>query len=82
MASIEKSLDTTKLEAEATEALPIKEAPSVHSEPMPDHIEHLEGVPRVGSLTAAVMQEFESAASSKALETIRHAPKGTRRLNL
>ena len=59
-----KAVDLAKLEAEVTEALPIKAAPSVHSsEQMPGYVEHLEGVSRVGALTAeAVVRDYESAA--------------------
>ena len=66
MASIEKfprakAVDLAKLEAEVTGSLPIK--PPVHSEQMPDYVEHLEGVSRVGALTAeAVVRDYESAA--------------------
>jgi hypothetical protein len=65
MASIEKfprakAVDLAKLEAEVTGTLPIK---AVHSEQMPDYVEHLEGVSRVGALTAeAVVRDYESAA--------------------
>ena len=60
MASIEKfprtkALDFSRLEADVTAALPalpIRAAPSVHSEPLPDYVEHREGVSRVGALTA------------------------------
>jgi hypothetical protein len=68
MASIEKfprakAVDMAKLEAEVTGALPIKTVPPVHSEQMPDYVEHLEGVSRVGALTAeAVVRDYESAA--------------------
>ncbi len=68
MASIEKfprtkAVDLAKLEAEVTGALPIKPAHPVHSEQMPDYVEHLEGVSRVGALTAeAVVRDYESAA--------------------
>jgi hypothetical protein len=68
-ASIEKfprtrAVDLAKLEAEVTEAIPIKAAQSVRSsEQMPDYVEHLEGVSRVGALTAeAVVRDYESAA--------------------
>src|SRR5690242_13510445 len=67
MASIEKfprtkAVDLAKLEAEVTGALPIK-GPPVHSEQMPDYVQHLEGVSRVGALTAeAVVRDYESAA--------------------
>jgi hypothetical protein len=66
MASIEKfprakAVDLAKLEADVTGSLPIK--PPVHSEQMPDYVEHLEGVSRVGALTAeAVVRDYESAA--------------------
>src|SRR5271169_555144 len=71
MASIEKfprtkTLDLAKLEADVTAAfpaLPIRGAPLVHSEPLPDYVEHREGVSRVGALTAeAVVRDYEAAA--------------------
>jgi hypothetical protein len=71
MASIEKfprtrALDLAGLEADvaaALPALPIRVAPSVHSEPLPDYVEHREGVSRVGALTAeAVVRDYEAAA--------------------
>ena len=71
MASIEKfprtkTLDLAKLEADVTAAfpaLPIRVAASVHSEPLPDYVEHREGVSRVGALTAeAVVRDYEAAA--------------------
>src|SRR6516162_1540564 len=71
MASVEKfprikALDLTKLEAEVTgasAALPIKAAAPVHSEPLPDYVEHREGVSRVGALSAeAVVRDYEAAA--------------------
>jgi len=68
MASIEKfprtkAVDLAKLEADVTAALPIKGTPPVHSEPMPEYVEHLDGVSRVGALTAeAVVRDYESAA--------------------
>jgi hypothetical protein len=71
MASIEKfprtkALDLAKLEADVTAAfppLPIRAAPSIHSEPLPDYVEHREGVSRVGALTAeAVVRDYEAAA--------------------
>jgi hypothetical protein len=56
-----KAVDLVKLEAEVTGALAIMAAPS--SEQMPDYVEHLEGVSRVGALTAeAVVRDYESAA--------------------
>jgi hypothetical protein len=72
MASVEKfprikALDLNKLEAEVTAAasatLPIRAAPSVPSEPLPDYVEHREGVSRVGALSAeAVVRDYEAAA--------------------
>jgi hypothetical protein len=71
MASIEKfprtkALDLAKLEADVTAAfppLPVRAAPSIHSEPLPDYVEHREGVSRVGALTAeAVVRDYEAAA--------------------
>jgi hypothetical protein len=71
MANIEtfpraKALDLARLEADvkaALPALPIRAAPSVHSEPLPDYVEHREGVTRVGALTAeAVVRDYEAAA--------------------
>ena len=71
MANIEtfpraKALDLARLEADvkaAIPALPIRAAPSVHSEPLPDYVEHREGVTRVGALTAeAVVRDYEAAA--------------------
>ena len=69
MANIEpfprtKALDLTKLEADVAGALPLsKRASSVQSEPMPDYVEHQEGVSRVGALSAeAVVRDYEAAA--------------------
>ena len=71
MASIEKfprnkALDLTKLEAEITAthpASPIRDAVPVHSGPLPDYVEHREGVSRVGALSAeAVVRDYEAAA--------------------
>ena len=71
MASIEKfprnkALDLAKLEADVTAALPAlptRTVPSVHAEPLPDYVEHREGVSRVGALTAeAVVRDYEAAA--------------------
>jgi hypothetical protein len=69
MASIEpfpktKALDLTKLEADVAAALPSsKKALSIQSEPMPDYVEHQEGVSRVGALSAeAVVRDYEAAA--------------------
>ena len=61
-----KALDLSKLEAEITAAprpLPASMAPSVDREPLPDYVEHREGVSRVGQLTAeAVVRDYEAAA--------------------
>jgi hypothetical protein len=71
MASIEKfprtkALDFSRLEAEITAApppLPVRAAPSVNSEPLPDYVEHREGVSRVGALSAeAVVRDYEATA--------------------
>ena len=71
MASVEKfarikALDLTKLEADVTAAsaaLPARAAASVPSEPLPDYVEHREGVSRVGALSAeAVVRDYEAAA--------------------
>jgi len=70
MASIEKfprtkALDLAKLEADVTAAfppLPTRASQSAH-EPLPDYVEHREGVSRVGALTAeAVVRDYEAAA--------------------
>jgi hypothetical protein len=62
-------LDLAKLEADVVAAIPsrplpsIKAVPSVQSVPMPDYVEHQEGVPRVGALSAeAVVRDYEAAA--------------------
>ncbi|HWZ39258.1 MAG TPA: hypothetical protein VNY08_13250 [Bradyrhizobium sp.] len=71
MANIEKFprtkvLDLAKLEADVTgalPALPIRTARSVLAEPLPDYVEHREGVSRVGALSAeAVVRDYEAAA--------------------
>jgi hypothetical protein len=71
MANIEKfpiteALDLAKLEADVTAvlpALPIRRALSVLAEPLPDYVEHREGVSRVGALSAeAVVRDYEAAA--------------------
>jgi hypothetical protein len=70
MANIEKfprtKLDLAKLEADVTAALPtfpIRAAAAPLPEPMPDYVEHREGVSRVGQLTAeAVVRDYEAAA--------------------
>jgi len=62
-------LDLAKLEADVTAAIParslmpINRAPSVQYDLMPDYVEHQDGVPRVGALSAeAVVRDYESAA--------------------
>jgi hypothetical protein len=72
MNSTEHPLDfeaLEELEADITAAIParslmpINRAPSVQSDPMPDYVEHRDGVPRVGALSAeAVVRDYESAA--------------------
>jgi uncharacterized protein YukE len=68
MANIEKfprtkALDLARLEADVTAALPTLPARAAPSEPMPDYVEHREGVSRVGQLTAeAVVRDYEAAA--------------------
>jgi hypothetical protein len=70
MANIEKfprtKLDLARLEADVTAALPAFPAGAatpLPPEPMPDYVEHREGVSRVGRLTAeAVVRDYEAAA--------------------
>jgi hypothetical protein len=70
MANIErfprnKAVDLAKLEADVTAALPASPgaAPPALPEPLPDYVEHREGVSRVGQLTAeAVVRDYEAAA--------------------
>jgi hypothetical protein len=61
-----KALDLAKLEADVTAALPVlpvRTAPPVPSEPLPDYVQHRDGVSRVGQLTAeAVVRDYEAAA--------------------
>ena len=66
MASIERlhrnaPLDLAKLEEDVVGSLPaIRAAPP---EPMPDYVEHEEGITRVGALSAeAVVRDYEAAA--------------------
>jgi predicted transcriptional regulator len=62
--------DLARLEADVAAALPrgkslpsIRKAPSDQSEPMPDYVEHQNGVSRVGALSAeAVARDYEAAA--------------------
>src|SRR6476620_10555051 len=61
--------DLAKLESDIAAAMPeraplpsIKEPP-VQTGPMPDYVEHQDGVPRVGALSAeAVVRDYEAAA--------------------
>ncbi len=71
MANIEKfprtkALDLARLEADVTAALPVlplRTAPSVLAEPLPEYVSHREGVSRVGALSAeAVVRDYEAAA--------------------
>jgi hypothetical protein len=74
MANIEKfprtkldltKLDLAKLEADVSAALPPlpARAATAPPEPLPDYVEHREGVSRVGQLTAeAVVRDYEAAA--------------------
>jgi hypothetical protein len=71
MANIEKfprtkALDLAKLEADVTAALPVlpvRTAPLVRPETLPDYVEHREGVSRAGALSAeAVVRDYEAAA--------------------
>jgi hypothetical protein len=69
MANIEKfprnKLDLARLEADVSAvlpALPVRAATAL-PEPLPDYVEHREGVSRVGQLTAeAVVRDYEAAA--------------------
>ena len=71
MANIEKfprtkALDLSRLEADVTAmlpALPNKATPPALAAPLPDYVEHREGVSRVGALSAeAVVRDYEAAA--------------------
>src|ERR1700748_2242462 len=68
MANIERFpnnrlLDLAKLEADVTAALPALPVTASPSAPLPDYVEHREGVSRVGQLTAeAVVRDYEAAA--------------------
>ena len=71
MANIEKfprgkAVDLARLEADVTAALPPlpgRTFPSALPEPLPDYVEHRDGVSRVGQLTAeAVVRDYEAAA--------------------
>ena len=66
MASIERlhrtaPLDLAKLEEDVVASVPALRGPP--SAPMPDYVEHQDGVPRVGALSAeAVVRDYEAAA--------------------
>jgi len=69
MANIEKfprtKLDLAQLEADVSAALPALPARTAAAlaEPLPDYVQHREGVSRVGQLTAeAVVRDYEAAA--------------------
>ena len=71
MANIEKfprgkAVDLARLEADVTAALPTlpgRTFPPALPEPLPDYVEHRDGVSRVGQLTAeAVVRDYEAAA--------------------
>jgi hypothetical protein len=69
MANIErfprtKSLDLARLEADVAAAVPALSASAVPPPvPLPEYVEHREGVSRVGQLTAeAVVRDYEAAA--------------------
>jgi hypothetical protein len=71
MANIEKfprgkAVDLARLEADVTAALPTlpgRTVPPALPEPLPDYVEHRDGVSRVGQLTAeAVVRDYEAAA--------------------
>lgn len=61
-----KAVDMAKLEADVKAAMPVLPVRAAHhavSEPLPDYVEHREGVSRVGQLTAeAVVRDYEAAA--------------------
>src|SRR6478752_4888136 len=61
-----KAVDMARLEADVTAALPalpVRAASPLPPEPLPDYVEHREGVSRVGQLTAeAVVRDYEAAA--------------------
>lgn len=61
--------DLAKLESDIAAAMPERaplpsiKAPPVQTGPMPDYVEHQDGVPRVGALSAeAVVRDYEAAA--------------------
>ena len=58
-----KALDLARLEADVTAALPASALRGASPVPLPDYVEHREGVSRVGQLTAeAVVRDYEAAA--------------------
>jgi hypothetical protein len=67
--NVNQLADFARLEADIAAAIPDRaavpavKAPSVQSDSMPDYVEHQDGVPRVGALTAeAVVRDYETAA--------------------
>jgi len=68
MANIERlhrtpALDLAKLEEDVVASIPAIRVAPAPSGPMPDYVEHEEGVTRVGALTAeAVVRDYEAAA--------------------
>src|SRR5262249_23369289 len=60
MASIER-FPRVDMEAEVTGALPVEGAPSVHSEPIPDCVEHVEEGSHGAPTAEAVTRDYESA---------------------
>jgi uncharacterized protein YukE len=70
MASVEQlrrstGVNLAKLEGDVTAAypLPMRGATSVETSAMPEYVEHQDGVPRAGALSAeAVVRDYEAAA--------------------
>jgi len=68
MANIEQlhkstPVDLDKLEEDVATNRPLRAWASPTVQPMPDYVEHQEGVPRVGALSAeAVVRDYEAAA--------------------
>jgi hypothetical protein len=63
-----KAVDLAKLEGDVAAALPlpISRTPSVQSEPMPEYVEHQNGVPRAAALSAeAVVRDYETAEGNR-----------------
>lgn len=67
--NVSRMTDLARLESDIAAAIPERaplpsiRAPSVQTGPMPDYVEHQDGVPRVGALSAeAVVRDYEAAA--------------------